>query len=174
MASGDDAVMSRPRPITPAPGQESVWDYPRPPRIEPTDELVEVEFGGTVICRTRSAIRVLETSHPPTYYLPIADFAPGALREAAGSSVCEFKGQAVYFDIVGADGRIAGRAAWGYPDPLPGSEAIRGHVALYAGRLDECRVDGEVVVPQEGGFYGGWITSRVVGPFKGGPGTMGW
>jgi uncharacterized protein (DUF427 family) len=166
--------MTRPQPETPAPGQESVWDYPRPPRAESTDELIEVAFGGGVICRTTSAVRVLETSHPPTYYLPTADFVEGALRPAAGSSVCEFKGRAIYFDVIGADGTVAERAAWGYPDPWPGFESLRGLVALYAGPMDECRVAGEVVVPQEGGFYGGWITSRVAGPFKGGPGTMGW
>lgn len=166
--------MSHPVPEHAGPGQESVWDYPRPPRVDPTGELVVVRFGGGVVCRTGAPIRVLETSHPPTYYLPMADFAPGALQPAAGSSLCEFKGYAVYFDVVGADGRVVRGAAWGYPEPWPGFEALRDHVALYAGRMDECRVDGEVVVPQPGTFYGGWITSRVVGPFKGAPGTAGW
>jgi len=166
--------MPRPPRIAPSPGQESVWDYPRPPRVEPSDELVEVAFGGGVICRTTGAVRVLETSHPPTFYLPMADFTDGTLRPASGSSFCEFKGSASYFDVIGADGSVAERAAWGYPDPWPGFESLRGLVALYAGPMDECRVAGEVVVPQEGGFYGGWITSRVVGPFKGAPGTQGW
>lgn len=133
-----------------------------------------VRFRGGVVCQTHAPIRVLETSHPPTYYLPLADFVPGSLRAAVGSSFCEFKGDAAYFDIVGADGRVAPGAAWGYPDPWPGFEALRDHVALYAGRVDECRVDDERVVPQPGDFYGGWITSRVVGPFKGEPGTAGW
>ncbi|MFM1918279.1 MAG: hypothetical protein RJB01_1794 [Actinomycetota bacterium] len=151
-----------------------MWDYPRPPRAESSGELVEVVFGGDVICRTTGAVRVLETSHPPTYYLPMADFTEGALRAAPGSSVCEFKGHAAYFDVIGADGSVAERAAWGYPDPWSGFEMLRDMVALYSGSMDECRVDGEIVVPQEGAFYGGWITSKVVGPFKGGPGTSGW
>lgn len=165
--------MSGAHPIAPGPGQESVWEYPRPPRIEPTDEHVQVVLGGRVICDTRSAVRVLETSHPPTYYLPIADFVDGALEPCAGSSFCEFKGRAAYYDIVGGDRRVAA-GAWGYPEPSPSFEGLRDHVALYAGRVDECRVQGELVTPQPGDFYGGWITSRVVGPFKGVPGSMGW
>lgn len=162
-----------PRPQSPGPGQESVWDYPRPPRVEPSSALVEVELGGRTVARTTRSLRVLETSHPPTYYLPRAAFVPGALRPADGSSFCEWKGAASYLDLV-ADGRTAARAAWTYPDPSPGFEALRDHVALYPGLVDRCLVDGEVVTPQPGGFYGGWITSAVVGPFKGEPGTWGW
>jgi uncharacterized protein (DUF427 family) len=165
--------MTRPVPETPGPGQESVWDYPRPPRLEPTDETVEVVLGGVVIATSTRAHRVLETSHPPTYYLPAEDFAPGALRPAGGSSYCEWKGVASYLDLLGGD-RVAARAAWTYPDPTPPFEPLRGHVALYPGLVDRCTVDGEVVLPQPGGFYGGWITSRVVGPFKGEPGTLHW
>jgi len=165
--------MRRPTPEQPGPGQESVWDYPRPPRLERTSELVEVVLGDRTICSTRAAYRVLETSHPPTYYLPEADFVEGALRPAGGSSFCEWKGQAVYFDVASGDA-IAPRAAWGYPEPSGDFGPLVGHVALYAGPMDRCTVDGEVVVPQPGGFYGGWVTSRVVGPFKGSPGTMGW
>jgi uncharacterized protein (DUF427 family) len=157
----------------PGPGQESVWDYPRPPRVEPTDETVEILLGGQLVARSTRSLRVLETSHPPTYYLPVADFTEGALRPAAGSSWCEFKGTAAYLDVVGG-GVIARGAAWTYPEPTPGFEALIGHVAVMPGAMDECRVDGQVVTPQEGGFYGGWITSRVVGPFKGAPGTRGW
>lgn len=158
----------------PGPGQESVWDYPRPPRVEPTGELVRVELGGVVLVETRRALRVLETSHPPAYYLPSGDFAPGSLVDAAGGSTwCEFKGTATYLDVVGG-GRTLQRAAWTYPEPSRGFEDLRGHVALYPGRMDLVSVDGEVVRPQEGGFYGGWITDRVVGPFKGAPGTGGW
>lgn len=164
--------MSRQR-IEPGPGQESVWDYPRPPRVEPTDEEVVVRLGGVEVLRTTRALRVLETSHPPTYYLPRADFVAGALRPAEGSSFCEFKGQASYLDVVGGDA-VASGAAWFYPEPSRGFEALRDHVALYPGRVDGVTVAGEEVVPQEGGFYGGWITSRVVGPFKGSPGTWGW
>ncbi len=152
---------------------ESVWDYPRPPRVEPSDELVEVTLGGVVVASTRASYRVLETSHPPTYYLPPDAFADGALRPAEGSSVCEWKGVAAYYDLV-AGTAVAARAAWCYPEPAPGFEAIAGYVAVYPALVDRCTVDGEVVEPQPGGFYGGWITSRVTGPFKGAPGTRGW
>lgn len=162
-----------PRPGRPGPGQESVWDYPRPPRVEPSEALVVVELGGTTVARTTRSLRVLETSHPPTYYLPRAAFVPGVLRPTDGSSFCEWKGAASYLDLV-AGGRTAARAAWTYPDPSPGFEALRDHVALYPGLVDRCLVDGEMVEPQPGGFYGGWITSAVVGPFKGEPGTWGW
>ncbi|HEX4977714.1 MAG TPA: DUF427 domain-containing protein [Nocardioides sp.] len=152
---------------------ESVWDYPRPPRVEPSDELVEVVLGGLVVASTRASYRVLETSHPPTYYLPREAFAEGTLRPAEGSSFCEWKGVASYYDLVSGTA-VAARAAWCYPDPSAGFEAIAGHLAVYPGLVDRCTVDGEVVEPQPGGFYGGWITSRVTGPFKGGPGTRGW
>jgi uncharacterized protein (DUF427 family) len=150
-----------------------VWDYPRPPRVEPSRESVEVVLGGVVVARSSSTLRVLETSHPPTYYLPGSDFEPGALRPVRGSTVCEFKGAAAYFDVVGGT-RTAARAAWTYPRPLPGFESLLDHVAVMPGLVDRCTVDGVVVEPQAGGFYGGWITPRVVGPFKGGPGTTGW
>ncbi len=157
----------------PGPGQESVWDYPRPPRLEPTDDEVVVRLGGVEIARTRRALRVLETSHPPGYYLPRDAFTATALRPAEGTSYCEFKGEASYLDVVGGD-RVAARAAWTYPDPTLGFATIRDHVALYPGLMDSVTVAGEQVVPQAGGFYGGWITARVVGPFKGEPGTYGW
>jgi uncharacterized protein (DUF427 family) len=152
---------------------ESVWDYPRPPRVEPSAELVEVTLGGVVVASTRASYRVLETSHPPTYYLPREAFADGVLRPAEGSSYCEWKGVAAYYDLV-AGTAVAARAAWCYPEPAAGFEAIAGHVAVYPALVDRCTVDGEVVEPQPGGFYGGWITSRVTGPFKGAPGTRGW
>ena len=159
--------------IAPGPGQESVWDYPRPPRVERTPERVVVRLGGVTIADTTAALRVLETSHPPVYYLPVASFVPGALRPAPGASLCEFKGSASYYDVSGGDA-TARRAAWGYRAPWAGFEVLAGHVAVYPGAMDSCQVAGEVVVPQEGDFYGGWITSRVVGPFKGAPGTLGW
>lgn len=165
--------MRRPTPDPVGPGQESVWDYPRPPRVEPSTALVEVVLGGRVLVSTRAALRVLETSHPPTWYLPVADFADGALRPAAGSSWCEWKGAAAYFDVVAGDA-VAPRAAWGYPDPSPGFRDLVDHVAVYAVAMDRCTVDGVEVVPQPGGFYGGWVTPDVVGPFKGGPGSTGW
>jgi uncharacterized protein (DUF427 family) len=159
--------------IPPGPGQESVWDYPRPPRVERSGQRVVVRLGGTVVADTREALRVLETSHPPAYYLPRSAFAPGALSAAPGSSMCEYKGRAAYLNVQGGT-VVAPRAAWTYPSPLPGYEALVDHIALYPAAMDSCEVDGERVVPQEGGFYGGWITSGVVGPFKGAPGTLGW
>lgn len=161
-----------PVPLPHADGQESVWDYPRPPRLERTDELVEVRLGGVPIATTRGAWRVLETSHPPTYYLPRDAFVDGTLRDAEGQSWCEWKGRATYLDVLGG-GVAVPRGAWTYLAPSPGFEAIAGAVAVYPGRV-ECYVDAERVEPQPGGFYGGWITSRVTGPFKGGPGTDGW
>ncbi len=163
----------RPRPDPVEPGQESVWDYPRPPRLEVFDGEITVELGGEVIAATSHGWRVLETSHPPTYYLPRTAFRPGALRETDGSSWCEWKGRARYFDLVSGS-TVAPKAAWNYPAPTPGFEPIRDAVAVMAGQVDRCTVDGETVVPQPGGFYGGWITSRIAGPFKGGPGTAGW
>ncbi|CAN5463822.1 DUF427 domain-containing protein [soil metagenome] len=152
---------------------ESAWDYPRPPRVEPTLERVVIRLGGQVIVDTTDAIRVLETSHPPGYYLPRSAFADGVLEPAMGSSVCEYKGQALYLSLSSGD-VLAERAAWYYPQPALGYEVLADRVAVYPRAMDSCEVDGEVVVAQEGGFYGGWITSRVVGPFKGAAGTMGW
>lgn len=162
-----------PHPERPGPEQESVWDYPRPPRLEPVDAPITIELGGEVIAETAEAWRVLETSHPPTYYLPRAAFRAGVLRDAPGASWCEWKGRARYFDLVTTT-KVAAKAAWAYPDPSAGFEPIAGAVAVMAGLVDRCTVNGETVLPQPGGFYGGWITSHVVGPFKGGPGSMGW
>ncbi|GAA1752075.1 DUF427 domain-containing protein [Agromyces humatus] len=163
----------RPIPLPTGPEQESVWDYPRPPAVEAIDARVTVEFGGVVLVDTSDVVRVLETSHPPVYYLPLTAFAPDSVAPGRGASFCEFKGAARYFDLV-AGGRRAERAAWEYPSPSPGFEVLVGRIAVYAGRVDRCTVDGETVVPQPGGFYGGWITHHVVGPFKGGLGSMGW
>jgi uncharacterized protein (DUF427 family) len=164
---------SHPQPEPTGPGQESVWDYPRPPRLERTSARLEVELGGVVVASTTDGWRVLETSHPPTYYLPAETFLPGVLRTTAGSSVCEWKGAASYFDLV-SGAVVAPRAGWTYPTPTTGFAPIAGAVAVLAGHVDRCSVDGETVVPQPGGFYGGWITASVVGPFKGIPGSMGW
>ena len=163
----------RTKRIEPGPGQESVWDYPRPPALEPVHARVRVAFGGVRIAETTRALRILETSHPPTYYVPQDDVAMRYLTRTARSTGCEFKGRAVYYDIE-AGGRRAGGAAWSYPDPAPRYTALRDHVAFYPSRMDACWVDGERVRSQAGDFYGGWITDRVVGPFKGGPGTWGW
>lgn len=150
-----------------------MWDYPRPPRIERVPATVTIRLGGQLIVDTRDVVRVLETSHPPVYYLPIVDFAAGALADADGSSFCEFKGAARYLDVRGG-GVVRSACAWNYPHPSPGYELLRDRVAVYAQLMDECTVDGEVVTPQPGDFYGGWITSAVVGPFKGVAGSLGW
>lgn len=157
----------------PAPGQESVWDFPRPPCIVADSREVIVRWRGVEIVRTRRALRVLETSHPPSFYLPWDDVVPRHLLQAAGGgSVCEWKGPASYWTL--ADGtRELPRVAWSYPAPLPGAGSLAKCVAFYPGQLD-CTVGGEAVRPQPGGFYGGWITPDVVGPFKGGPGSGGW
>lgn len=155
------------------PATESVWDYPRPPRVEASGEHVVITDAGQIIADTSQSFRVLETSHPPTYYLPPAAFVPGVLRPSDRRTWCEWKGHAAYFDLVLAD-RTVRAAAWTYPEPADGFESLRDHVAVYPGRVERCTVDGEVVVAQPGDFYGGWITSRVTGPFKGGPGTRGW
>ena len=152
---------------------ESVWDYPRPPRVEASSEHVVITHAGHVLADTTSSYRVLETSHPPTYYLPRDSFADGVLRPAEGTTWCEWKGRASYLDLLTGD-VVVPKAAWTYADPSHGFAALRDHVAVYPGRLDECTVDGEVVQAQPGDFYGGWITSRVTGPFKGAPGTAGW
>jgi uncharacterized protein (DUF427 family) len=175
--------MSRPRPVIPGPGQESVWDYPRPPRLERSTTPIRVVLDGVTIVDTDHSWRVLETSSPPVYYVDRSDVAPGVLQPGDGASWCEWKGQASYFDlVVGATVALplasragrARRAAWGYHTPNPEFAAIAGHVAIYAGRVDACFLGGEAVRAQPGDFYGGWITSRVTGPFKGDPGTLGW
>jgi len=159
--------------IEPGSGQESAWDYPRPPRLEATTRLLRVEFGGVTVAETRRGWRVLETYHPPVYYFPEADVAMEHLHRAAGGSFCEWKGAARHWNVV-AGGRTAIRAAWSYPDPSPSYRRIRDAVAFYAGQMDACWVNDERAQPQPGKFYGGWITADVVGPFKGGPGTTGW
>ncbi len=166
-------MLAHPGPATPAPGQESVWTYPRPAILEPTGRHLRVLFAGRVIADTTRGLRVLETSHPPTYYFPPDDVASGYLRPAPGGSLCEWKGGARYLDVV-VGGESAPAAAWTYPNPAPEFRRIKNHVAFYAAAMESCWVDGELVVPQEGGFYGGWITSHVAGPFKGSPGTRMW
>ena len=151
---------------------ESVWDYPRPPAVVPDGRLVEILFDGVLIASTTNARRVLETSHPPSWYLPSEDIADGVLEPGRGHSICEWKGNATYWDVVVGDHRLR-RAAWSYPDPLAPYATIAGHVAFYPTDLT-CTVDGEPVLAQDGGFYGGWITPDVEGPFKGAPGTLGW
>lgn len=163
----------RPQRIQPGPGQESAWDYPRPPALEPTDAHLVVVLGGVTVAETRQGYRVLETSHPPNYYFPPDAVRADALVPAPGTSFCEWKGRAHYLSVRVGD-RVEEQAAWAYDAPSPRFAPIAGYVAFYPGRMDTCSVDGEHVVAQDGGFYGGWITSTVVGPFKGGAGTRGW
>lgn len=165
-------VSRPPFAVTPGPHQESVWDYPRPPVIVPDAREVVVRAGSHEIARTRRAVRVLETAGAPTFYLPPDDVRQDVMAQVGGSSRCEWKGEARYWTIVSpGEPRVA--VAWSYPDPFPEFAAIRGWFAFYPATL-ECLVDGVRAVPQPGGFYGGWVTPDVVGPFKGEPGTGGW
>jgi uncharacterized protein (DUF427 family) len=148
--------------------RESVWDYPRPPRLERSDRHIRVLFAGEVVADTRRALRVLETSHPPTYYIPLEDVREELLRPGERRSVCEWKGQARYFDLAVRNRRTAD-AAWSYPNPTPNFLPLKNYIAFYPGRTDGCYVDSEKVKPQPGSFYGGWITADTQGPFKGEP-----
>ncbi len=156
----------------PGPGQESVWDYPRPPAIVADERLVRVKFGDATIAESRRALRVLETASPPTFYIPPDDIDRAALLPAAGSSYCEWKGAATYWALAAA-GEGGEPVGWSYPAPTPAFARLAGYLSFYPGRV-ECYVDGERVRPQPGGFYGGWITDEIVGPVKGSPGTGGW
>ena len=153
---------------------ESVWDYPRPPRLEPTPRRLRVEVAGRTIADTTAAFRVLETSHPPTYYLPPADVDMTVLSQNRRQTLCEWKGRARFFDLVGDGLPMAESVAWCYPSPTPAFVAIADYLSFYSNRVDRCWVDDIEVVPQPGDFYGGWITPDLKGPFKGGPGSMGW
>jgi uncharacterized protein (DUF427 family) len=152
---------------------DAVRDYPRPPRLEPAHRRVRVVLGGNTIAETSAAWRVLETFHPPTYYLPPNAFLPGTIGPGHGRSFCEWKGHARYWSLRSGD-RLAENAAWSYPEPTPAFAPIADHLALYASAVDACYLDDELVRPQPGGFYGGWITRELIGPFKGEPGTQGW
>jgi len=161
------------RRVAPGPDQESVWAYPRPPRLEPSDRHVQVVVAGVVVADTRRAQRVLETSHPPVYYIPRADVRTDLLTSTNRRTFCEFKGTAAYHTLTVGD-RTLPDAAWSYPTPTPAFAAIADHLAFYPSRVDQALVDGEPVRAQPGDFYGGWITPDIVGPFKGDPGTGGW
>ncbi len=163
----------RSRRIEPGPGQESVWDYPRPPRLEASSKLIQVVFNQVCLAESRQALRVLETSHPPVYYLPPQDVQLDYFDPVARTTYCEWKGMASYYTIEVGDRREAA-AAWYYPHPTPAFQALQGYIAVYPSRMDACYVDGEQVQAQTGDFYGGWITREIVGPFKGEPGTWGW
>ena len=150
-----------------------MWDYPRPPRVEPAGRHVVIVFNGATIADSVRALRVLETSHPPTYYLPPDEVDMTCVRAAGGGSFCEWKGSADYWDVVAGDA-VAARAAWSYRAPTAPFSALADHLAFYCTSMDRCTVDGDVASAQPGGFYGGWVTSWVTGPFKGSPGTLGW
>ncbi len=165
--------MVNPQRIQPGPDQESVWDYPRPPRLEPTHQHIQVIFNGVTIADTTHAQRVLETSHPPVYYIPLDDILREHLAKTTRVSYCEWKGEASYYTII-VGNKQAENAAWFYPNPTPAFAAIQDYVAFYPSLMDACYVDGELVQAQPGDFYGGWITSKIVGPFKGAAGTWGW
>jgi uncharacterized protein (DUF427 family) len=169
---------ARPRTIdVPKPGQESVWDFPRPPRVEPVAARVRVLLGGITIVDSSRALRVVETAGAPCYYVPPHDVLSGSLRETGDWSVCEWKGAAIYYDVV-AGGKVALAAAWAYPEPLTdlgcGYERIAHFVAFYCAKMDACYLGDERVRPQPGGFYGGWVTDSLAGPIKGVPGSSGW
>jgi len=159
--------------VEPGPGQESVWDYPRPPSIEQSSRRVVVVAAGQVVAVSSRAWRVCETSHPPVYYMPREDIAADVLVLVVGSSYCEFKGTATYWSLA-VGKRVEGEVGWSYEQPSPAYADLTGAVAFYPGRVDQATINGERVRPQAGGFYGGWITDDVVGPFKGEPGTSGW
>ena len=173
-------MFSPPNRTPPGPGQESVWDYPRPPRLEDSTRRIRVVFNGLIIADSQRAKRVLETSHPPTYYIPPEDVQMQYFQPVPRSTVCEWKGAAVYFTLEvgeeqgGVGGQRAEQAAWAYPHPTESFQAIANYIAVYPSRMEACYVDDERVQSQPGDFYGGWITSDIVGPFKGDPGTWGW
>jgi uncharacterized protein (DUF427 family) len=163
----------RPQRIPPQPGQESVWDYPRPPRLEDSTKHIQIVFNGVVIADTHRAKRVLETSHPPVYYIPPEDLKSEYFMQTPRSTFCEWKGNAAYYTVTVGDQR-AENVVWYYPDPTPAFAGIKDYVAVYPSRMEACYVDGELVQAQPGDFYGGWITQDIVGPFKGSTGTWGW
>jgi len=165
--------MMRPTPIPPQPGQESVWDYPRPAVWDDTSKPIKVVFNNVVLAETRRAKRVLETSHPPSYYIPPEDIQFEYLTQTPRQTFCEWKGRASYYTITVGE-KSVNNAVWSFLEPTSNFVAIRGYCCFYARLMDACYVDDELVTPQPGLFYGGWITKDVVGPFKGEPGTMGW
>ena len=169
-----NALRLRPADIVrPGPGQESVWDYPRPPRLESVAAPVRVEFAGRTLAYTTRALRVCETASPPGYYIPQADIEMACLEPSARTSFCEWKGVASYWSVRSGE-RIAKDAAWSYPEPDVGFEALRDWIAFYPRRMDACWVGEARVTPQPGFYYGGWVTPELVGPFKGSPGSDGW
>ncbi len=170
MKSPKSDSFSRPHPKK---GQESVWDYPRPPRLEKSSRHIEVFYNGHKIADTRRSYRILETSHPPVYYIPPQDIDTRVFFPSSCTSYCEWKGPASYVNV-SFGGNSTDQAAWTYQNPTSLYQDIAGYYAFYPGKMDRCLVDGEVVKAQAGDFYGGWITRDIVGPFKGNPGSQGW
>ena len=166
-------IMMRPQPIPPQPGQESVWDYPRPAIWQDFEQPIKIIFNGEIIAESQQAKRVLETSHPPCYYIPGEDIRLEYLQETGRVTMCEWKGRCAYYDVKVGD-KQANQVAWQYFNPTPNFVAIQNHYSFYASAMDECYVGDELVQAQAGDFYGGWITKNIVGPFKGGAGTWGW
>ena len=166
--------MLRPKPIEPKPGQESVWDYPRPPRLEQSDRQIKIVFNDVAIAQSNRTFRVLETSHPPSYYIPPEDIKMEYLTSVASArSFCEWKGLAGYYNLRVGDREVI-NAAWYYAEPTAQFAPIKNYLAFYPSKMDACYVDGELVKAQAGDFYGGWITEDIVGPFKGEAGSWGW
>lgn len=163
----------KPQPIPPQPGQESVWDYPRPAILQDTNKHIKIIFNGIVLAETNRAKRVLETSHPPGYYIPAEDIKIEHLIATSRKTMCEWKGVSEYYDV-GVGSKYVSNAAWRYIHPTPNFKSIQQHYSFYPNLMDACYVNDELVQPQAGSFYGGWITSDVVGPFKGEPGTNWW
>ncbi len=159
--------------IKPESWQESVWDYPRPPRIENVSKSIKVIFDGIVIAETIHAKRVLETANAPAYYIPPEDVKTELLSPAENKSYCEWKGEASYYHL-NINNKQVRYACWSYTDPVPEFAEIKNYLAFYAQKMDACYIDDELVTPQPGKFYGGWITKNIVGPFKGAPGTESW
>jgi uncharacterized protein (DUF427 family) len=163
----------KPNPILPQPGQESVWDYPRPAILEDTHKHLKIIFNGIVLAETDKAKRVLETSHPPCYYIPPEDIKLEYLIPTSRKTACEWKGLCQYSDVSVGDKNV-NNATWQYIQPAPNFSSIQGYYSFYASLMDACYVNDELVQAQAGDFYGGWITADIVGPFKGGLGTWGW
>lgn len=163
----------RPVPIPPQPGQESVWDYPRPPRLEATSKRLQAIYQGETVADTERGFRVLETSHPPAYYFPPEDVRLTFLKPTSRQGYCEWKGRYQYYDVQVGE-QVSTQGAWLLTETTPSFTEIQGYFSFFANRMDACSVAGELVVPQPGDFYGGWITANIVGPFKGAPGTWGW
>jgi uncharacterized protein (DUF427 family) len=166
-------MSNHPKAIKPKPGQESVWDYPRPPALEKVNKTLVVEFAGRIIAETNRGFRVLETSHPPVYYFPLEDVDTDILTESSLRTGCEWKGTGKYYHLQ-LNEKYSENAAWYYDKPKKRFREIKNYIAFYPDRVDACYVNGERITPQPGGFYGGWITQDIVGPFKGIDGSFGW